>query len=67
MLAPSLTPRRMTMGMRACHVKNCAPSDRRGLCGRRTALMFAVRNGHVHVMELLIAAGADLAATDDYG
>jgi ankyrin repeat protein len=39
----------------------------RGLCGRRTALMSAVRNGHVQVMELLIAAGADLAATDDYG
>ena len=29
--------------------------------------MSAVRNGHLQVMELLIAAGADLAATDDYG
>ena len=34
----------------------------------RTALMLAARNGHVRVLKLLIAAGADLAAKDDgYG
>jgi hypothetical protein len=61
------------MGTPACHVKSCAPSHRRGrrtavgMCGRRTALMAAVRNGHMHVMELLIAAGADLAAKDNDG
>ena len=55
------------MGTPACHVVEELCAVGRGLCGRRTALMSAVRNGHVHVMELLIAAGADLAATDDYG
>ena len=36
-------------------------------CGRETALIEAARTGHEHVVELLIAAGADVASADDYG
>ena len=47
----------------------------KGLTGRlrcpnrdgRTALNLAARNGDVHVVELLIAAGANLAARDHSG
>jgi ankyrin repeat protein len=36
-------------------------------CGRETALIEAARTGHEHVVELLIAAGADAASADDDG
>ena len=36
-------------------------------CGRFTALMWAADEGHAHVVELLIAAGTDLAAKDNEG
>jgi hypothetical protein len=37
------------------------------LCGRRTALTVASQGGHLRVVEVLIAAGADVAAKTDFG
>ena len=37
------------------------------VCGRETALMWAVGYGHAQLAELLIAAGADVAAEDNHG
>ena len=37
------------------------------LCGRTTALILASHFGHARVVALLIAAGADVAATNIYG
>ncbi len=37
------------------------------MCSRWTALMAAAGKGHTSVVELLIAAGADLAAKDNDG
>ena len=36
-------------------------------CGRETALIEAARTGHEQVVELLVAAGADVASADDDG
>ena len=37
------------------------------LCGRWTALMWAAFYGHLRVVELIIAAGADVAAQTNSG
>jgi hypothetical protein len=37
------------------------------VCGRETALMWAVGYGHAQFAELLVAAGADVAAEDNHG
>ena len=39
----------------------------RAIMHRETALIEAARTGHEHVVELLIAAGADVASADDDG
>ena len=43
------------------------PMDLSRVCGRETALMWAVGYGHAQFAELLIAAGADVAAEDNHG
>ena len=53
----------------ACRMPQTLPvgSEPRRACGRETALIEAARIGHEHVVELLIAAGADVASADDDG
>ncbi len=43
------------------------PMDLSRVCGRETALMWAVGCGDAQLAELLIAAGADVAAEDNHG
>ena len=53
----------------ACRMLQTPPvgSEPSRACGRETALIEAARTGHEHVVELLIAAGADVASADDDG
>ncbi len=54
--------------MRPCPKRNgFAPPELDSVCGRVTALMHAAVKGHMSVVELLIAAGADLAAKANNG
>ena len=60
---PGTTKGRAVRCMQLLHAVACGSVR----CGRFTALMWAADEGHAHVVELLIAAGADLAAKDNEG
>ena len=60
------SPPRQTSGKG--HVPDAAPVGCGSvICGRRTALMNAAEGGHLRAVEVLIAAGADVAAENDLG
>ena len=70
-LAPTSPPKTAT-GAAARRIQwlsgiYCVPRDLSRVCGRETALMWAVGYGHAQLAELLIAAGADVAAEDNHG
>jgi hypothetical protein len=67
--APRSPPRTTAGKATAPHCYVHMPLDhRKPTCARRvTALQLAAQNGHARVVELLIAAGANVAAWNDYG